>query len=131
MEIQKASILNRFLAHSITGMLNYAVGSVAITFSETIPSVSIFIILLYLFFLSFFYKKGLCPGKYILHLQVYDNKTKKPAKFLKMFIRDVFLKAISSIFYIGFIYAFFNKEELTFHDITSRTHVVQISKNKD
>lgn len=126
MNLESATFAQRLSAFMITSMLTFAVTTITAPMSKTATGSYVMILLIYLSVLCVFYSKSSSPGKYIMKLQVISSIDNQPARFWRMFYRETIGKLISSIFYIGFIYALFNEKHLAIHDILCKTYVVQI-----
>ncbi|WXR62759.1 RDD family protein [Peptostreptococcaceae bacterium AGR-M142] len=72
-----------------------------------------------------FYKKGTTLGKESLGLKIIDNQTKKNLSFVKILIRENIGKIISSIYFLGYIFIFFSKNNQTLHDKLVNSLVVE------
>jgi uncharacterized RDD family membrane protein YckC len=73
---------------------------------------------------SIFYLNGTTPGKAILGLYVVKKDGQK-AGFGTMVVREWILKLISAYFlFLGFLWALFNRERRTWHDMILGTYVV-------
>jgi len=73
---------------------------------------------------SIFYLNGTTPGKAILRLYVVKKDGQK-AGFGTMVVREWILKLISAYFlFLGFLWALFNRERRTWHDMILGTYVV-------
>lgn len=77
----------------------------------------------YIGFYSFFYSKGTTPGKAILRIYIV-KKDGRIADFGTMIVREWIVKLISTPFFLGFLWALFDKEKRTWHDMILGTYVV-------
>ena len=127
MQTERATFTQRFSAFMITAMLTFAVTTISAPMAKTATVSYVMILLIYLSILCLFYSRSSSPGKYIMKLQVISSIDHKPARFGRMFYRETIGKLISSIFYLGFIYALFNENNLALHDILCKTYVIQIT----
>ena len=130
MKYERASIDQRLAALLITAMLSFAVTNLAAILLPFSKLSYIAIVVAYIFILLRFYTYGSTPGKYIMRIQVIHTIDNHPAKFLRMFCRETIGKMISGVLYIGFIYALFNPEQKTFHDIICKTRVIKITTDE-
>jgi len=79
---------------------------------------------LYFGLCSIFYLNGTTPGKAILRLYVVKKDGQK-AGFGTMVVREWILKLISAYFlFLGFLWALFNRDRRTWHDMILGTYVV-------
>lgn len=72
-----------------------------------------------------FYKKGTTLGKESLGLKIIDSQTKKNLSFVKILIRENIGKIISSVYFLGYIFIFFSKNNQTLHDKLVNSLVVE------
>jgi uncharacterized RDD family membrane protein YckC len=84
--------------------------------------VSDFVLVLY--FTGFHAAHGKTPAKALLRLRVVNQLGQKPG-VLKSFLRALALIFSMSLFFLPFIYAFFNPQRRTLHDLVADTCVVK------
>ncbi|MDD4526415.1 MAG: RDD family protein [Candidatus Margulisbacteria bacterium] len=125
MNQEKATLPQRIAAFLITWMLTFSVTTLSAPLAKTATLNYLLILLTFLSVLCLFYAKSSSPGKFIMNIQVMSAIDHKPASFFRMFYRETIGKLLSSIFYVGFIYALFNEKRLTLHDILCKTYVVK------
>jgi uncharacterized RDD family membrane protein YckC len=80
-------------------------------------------LVLALYFAGFHAVHGFTPGKALMRLRVVDSTGEKPS-FLRGFARALVLIVSMNLFFIPFLYVFFNPQRRAFHDIVSDTCVV-------
>ncbi|GEM_PF-7088673 len=127
MNYERASIPQRMAAFIITWMLTFSVITLSTPLAKTETLNYIIILLTYLCVLCLFYLHSSCPGKFIMNIQVISSINHKPASLWLMLYRENIGKLISSIFYIGFIYVLFNKDQLAVHDLICKTYVTKVN----
>ncbi|OGI08838.1 MAG: hypothetical protein A2Y40_05085 [Candidatus Margulisbacteria bacterium GWF2_35_9] len=122
----KASILDRLLAEIITSMFAFSFLE-SLIFFEKSPIIKGLIVFVFYSILYLFFRQGLNPGKYILHLRVMDTTTGKQASIIPMLIREFPGKFASGMLTLGFGYvlALFNPNYQTLHDKLARTVVIK------
>jgi uncharacterized RDD family membrane protein YckC len=100
----------------------------ATTMEEIIAVVNAFILeymaikILYQTFFTMQY--GATLGKIVLKIRVVEIKSAGNPNFLSAFNRAVFRIVSELLFYLGFIWAFFDPYRRTWHDLSGRTLVV-------
>jgi len=73
-------------------------------------------------------RKGLTPGKKLLGLRVVNQQTGEIPGFGKMFIREIFGRILSALFFsLGYIWALFDKNSQALHDKLAGTVVLKAS----
>ncbi len=72
----------------------------------------------------FVYQYGATIGKIVMKIRVIEIRHLTTPIFLSAFNRSVFRIISEMIFYMGFIWAFYNPARQTWHDKTARTVVV-------
>lgn len=80
----------------------------------------ILFILATIFFVTRF---GATPGKIFYGLKIITAKNKYPS-IGKTLLREIVGKSLSFIFFLGYIWAAFDKEKQSFHDKIAETHVI-------
>lgn len=70
---------------------------------------------------------GQTPGKKIMSIRVIDFETGGPIDSSRALIRSLVRMASGFVCLVGYIWAFFNKEKQTWHDLAARTVVVPTS----
>ncbi len=86
----------------------------------------------FLLFLTQFYyfTKGKTIGKCLLNLTVVSKEDKKPFGFFKMFMREIFGKLISYMFFlVGFIWILIDNNNQGWHDKLLNSIVVEDKKD--
>lgn len=74
----------------------------------------------------YFIAKGATPGKKLMKIHVVDATGNKAPGFGKAFLREIIGKFASSIFlFLGYIWAFWDKDKQTWHDKIAGTLVVK------
>lgn len=74
-------------------------------------------------------RRGLTPGKQLLHLQVVDQKTGRIPGFGTMFVREVVGRFISAlVFGVGYLWAIFDRNGQAWHDKIAGTVVLRTAK---
>jgi uncharacterized RDD family membrane protein YckC len=84
-------------------------------------------------FLSWFYT-GSTPGKMIMGMKIVDFKTQQKPSIKQLLIRLIVGIPSGGLLMIGFLWAVFNKQKRTLHDLASGTLVTRCKrkqKNKD
>ena len=72
-------------------------------------------------------RRGLTPGKRLLGLQVVNQQTGEIPGFGTMFVREVFGRMVSALFFgVGYFWALFDKNAQAWHDKLARTVVVRV-----
>jgi len=121
-----ASVDRRFGAAILDNIIAYLVG-VFCGFLLIVPnSTEVYLTAYFVYFglCSIFYLNGTTPGKAILRLYVVKKDGQK-AGFGTMVVREWILKLISAYFlFLGFLWALFNRERRTWHDMILGTYVV-------
>ena len=74
----------------------------------------------------FVWQTGMTLGKIVTQIRVVDIDTIKPPSFTMALLRSGFRIVSESIFYIGYIMAYFNPLVQTLHDKMARTIVVDV-----
>jgi len=122
----KASILDRLLADGITSMFAFAFLH-SLVYFEKYSFIKGLIALAFYTCLFLFFRHGLNPGKYILHLRVMDTVTGKQATILPMLLRELPGKFVSGMLTLGFgyIWAIFDPNYQALHDKVARTVVIK------
>ena len=119
-----ARFSQRLIAHVLTSMLTFSV----ITFTnhlETFPLTQLAILFVFIAFNAWCWKYGLTPGKYIMQQRVYDISG-NVAGFWRMAYREIIGKFISGLSLgIGFLWAIFDHNHQTWHDLMAKTIVVE------
>jgi uncharacterized RDD family membrane protein YckC len=83
--------------------------------------------LLRLVYQTFFvWQNGMTPGKMFLKIKVVDIDTSIPPSFVMALLRSGFRIMSESLFYIGYLMAYFNPLVQTLHDKMARTIVVNV-----
>jgi len=72
----------------------------------------------------FVWQTGMTLGKIILNIRVVDIDTARPPSFIMALLRAGFRIISESIFYLGYIMAYFSPTVQTLHDKMARTVVV-------
>lgn len=75
----------------------------------------------------FVYQYGATLGKIFMKIQVVDALTMQRPIFSSALNRAVFRIISEMIFYLGFVWAFYDKNRQSWHDKTARTLVVNAS----
>jgi len=75
----------------------------------------------------FVYQYGATLGKIFMKIQVVDALTMQRPVFSSALNRAVFRIISEMIFYLGFVWAFYDKNRQSWHDKTARTLVVNAS----
>jgi uncharacterized RDD family membrane protein YckC len=122
-----ASVDRRLGAVILDNIIDYLVGVfcgfLLIVSNSTAFSLTAYFVL-YFGLCSIFYLNGTTPGKAILRLYVVKKDGQK-AGFGTMVVREWILKLISAYFlFLGFLWALFNRERRTWHDMILGTYVV-------
>ena len=74
----------------------------------------------------FVWQTGMTLGKIVTQIRVVDIDTVKSPSFIMSLLRSGFRIVSESIFYIGYIMAYFNPLVQTLHDKMARTIVVDV-----
>ena len=70
-------------------------------------------------------KKGATPGKKLMKIRVVNKDTKEVPGILKAFLREIVGKFVSSVFFfLGYLWAVWDKEKQTWHDKIAGTIVI-------
>ena len=72
----------------------------------------------------FIWQNGMTPGKMVVKIKVVDIDTAIPPSFVMALLRAGFRIVSESLFYIGYLMAYFNPLIQTLHDKMARTIVV-------
>ena len=72
----------------------------------------------------FIWQNGMTPGKMVVKIKVVDIDTAIPPSFVRAILRAGFRIVSESLFYIGYLMAYFNPLIQTLHDKMARTIVV-------
>ena len=122
-----ASVDRRFGAAILDNIIAYLVGVFCVFLLIVSNSTEFFLTACFVLdfgICSIFYLNGTTPGKAILRLYVVKKDGQK-AGFGTMVVREWILKLISAYFlFLGFLWALFNRERRTWHDMILGTYVV-------
>jgi uncharacterized RDD family membrane protein YckC len=80
-------------------------------------------VVLALYMAGFHAIHGLTPGKALMRIRVIGATGEKPT-FVRAFARALVLIVSMGLFFIPFLYIFFNPQRRAFHDIVADTCVV-------
>jgi len=72
----------------------------------------------------FVYQYGATIGKIVMKISIIDTETMEKPGFSSALNRAVFRVISEMLFYLGFVWAFYNKKRQSWHDKTARTLVV-------
>jgi len=86
----------------------------------------VFILLRIVYQTFFIWQNGMTPGKMIMKIKVIDMNSGQTPSFSVAFLRASIRIVSESIFYIGYIMAFFNPMVQTLHDKLAKTVVVDV-----
>lgn len=73
----------------------------------------------------YFWKNSTTLGKYVLKLKVVDKSSHERIGFVRMIIREHLGKTMSSVLFLGYIYAFIDKNNQAFHDKLVNSIVIE------
>ncbi len=74
----------------------------------------------------FVYQYGATLGKMLMKIAVVERDTLDKPRFASALNRSVFRIISESVFYLGFVWAFYTKNRESWHDKTARTLVVNV-----
>ncbi|MDD5456913.1 MAG: RDD family protein [Candidatus Margulisbacteria bacterium] len=121
----KASIWDRWLGHILSSMLLFAVLTFVEFYEKSLLMQGI-IIFTYIVLVLIFYLQSQTPGKYIMRLRVIHIQSKQKASFKTMLLREIIGKTISGLaLSIGYVWAFFDVNQQTWHDKIAGTVIVK------
>lgn len=132
----KATFLSRFLAYLIDGLviliIQLLLGVLAAIFGlEKISTDILGIILTFSYFVVFTYRDGATLGKQLMKMEVV-SKDGKALTLKQVLLREVLGKLISGlVFYLGYVWALFDKDRQTWHDKIAKTYVVTKLPNEE
>ena len=86
----------------------------------------VFILLRIVYQTFFVWQNGMTPGKMIMKIRIIEMDSGQIPSFSVAFLRASIRIVSESIFYIGYIMAFFNPMVQTFHDKLAKTVVVDV-----
>ncbi|MCF7885103.1 MAG: RDD family protein [Candidatus Marinimicrobia bacterium] len=131
---RKANIFIRWLALVIDPLIGIGLYFLAVgifgAISEDMAGVMavLFPLGYFIWFLTLL-RQGMTPGKKILGLQVVRNKSGEIPGFGKMFVREIFGRILSGLFFgLGYFWALFDKNSQAWHDKLAGTVVLKVSK---
>jgi len=74
----------------------------------------------------FVYQYGATIGKIMMKIFIVDAETLEKPGFSSALNRSIFRVISEMLFYLGFVWAFYDKKRQTWHDKTARTLVVNV-----
>jgi uncharacterized RDD family membrane protein YckC len=74
----------------------------------------------------FVWQTGMTLGKIVMNIRVVDIDTAMPTSFVMALLRAGFRIVSESVFYIGYLMAYFNPLVQTLHDRFARTIVIEV-----
>jgi len=86
----------------------------------------VFILLRIVYQTFFIWQNGMTPGKMIMKIRIIEMDSGQIPSFSVAFLRASIRIVSESIFYIGYIMAFFNPMVQTLHDKLAKTVVVDV-----
>ncbi len=86
----------------------------------------VFILLRIIYQTFFVWQNGMTPGKMIVKIRVIDMNSGEKPSFQVAFLRASLRIVSDSIFYLGYIFAYFNPLVQTLHDKLAKTIVVDV-----
>jgi uncharacterized RDD family membrane protein YckC len=99
---------------------------------QTMQTIALFVILLtglavqcYCALVLAMWAYGLTPGKWLLGVRVVKRDTGTPSGFWRMTLRETIGKMVSSICYLGYIWAIFDANRQAWHDKIASTLVIK------
>lgn len=134
----KARLFRRYFALALDPLIAYGLyffgiallggttGSLGVAFLAAL--ILPFVYLIWWFSL---FRRGQTPGKKMLSVQVVRHQTGAVPGFGKMFVREVFGKFISALFFgLGFFWALFDDNNQAWHDKMSGTVVIKATGDR-
>jgi len=86
----------------------------------------IFILLRIVYQTFFVWQYGATPGKMLSHIKIVEQDTLSKPSFKTALFRAIFRVFSDTIFYIGYLVAYFNPLNQTLHDKLAKTIVVDV-----
>lgn len=130
----KAGLFRRWLALAIDPLIMGILYFVAVagvgSVSPDLGVLAAFVFpLAYFIWFLLLLRRGLTPGKFILHLQVVNQQTGTIPGFGRMFLREIPGRILSALFLgIGYYWALFDKNAQSWHDKLAGTVVIRSAK---
>ena len=86
----------------------------------------VFLLLRVIYQTFFIWQSGMTPGKRLMKIKVIELETTNIPSFQVAFLRATLRIISDSIFYLGYIFAYFNPLVQTLHDKLAKTIVVDV-----